>query len=48
MIEILTKITIVVVENREPYYFITIRRCKEAPLFLRTCKEAPIFLSSYY
>ncbi len=38
MIEMLTKIpakiTIIVVENREPYYFIIIRRCKEVPLSL--------------
>ncbi len=36
MIEILTKIrvktTIIVVENREPYYFIIIYKCKEVPL----------------
>ncbi len=29
MIEILTKITIIVVENREPYYFIIIYKYKE-------------------
>ncbi len=38
MIEILTKIrakiTIIVVENREPYYFIIICKCKEVSLFL--------------
>ncbi len=38
MIEILTKIhakiTIIEVENREPYYFITICKCKEVPLYL--------------
>ncbi len=38
MIEILTKIrakiTIIVVENREPYYFIIIYACKEVPLSL--------------
>ncbi len=38
MIEILTKIgakiTIIVVENREPYYFIVIYKCKEVPLSL--------------
>ncbi len=39
MIEILTKIgvkiTIIVVENREPYYFIIIiNKCKEVPLSL--------------
>ncbi len=39
MIEILTKIpakiTIIVVENREPYYFIIIHKCfKEVPLSL--------------
>ncbi len=38
MIEILTKIlakiTIIVVENREPYYFIIIYKCKEVPLSL--------------
>ncbi len=38
MIEILTKIgaeiTIIVVENREPYYFITICKCKKVPLSL--------------
>ncbi len=38
MIEILTKIpakiTIIVVENREPYYFIIICKCKEVPLSL--------------
>ncbi len=37
-IEILTKIqakiTIIVVENREPYYFITICKCKQGPLSL--------------
>ncbi len=36
MIEILTKIRakiiIIVVENREPYYFIIICKCKEVPL----------------
>ncbi len=36
--EILTKIhakiTIVVLKNREPYYFITIYKCKQGPLFL--------------
>ncbi len=35
MIKILTqicvKITIIVVENREPYYFIIICKCKEVP-----------------
>ncbi len=38
MIEILTKIrakiTIIMVENREPYYFIIICKCKEVPLSL--------------
>ncbi len=38
MIEILTKIlvkiTIIVVENREPYYFIIIYKCKKVPLSL--------------
>ncbi len=38
MIEILTKIfvniTIIVVENIEPYYFIIIYKCKEVPLSL--------------
>ncbi len=38
MIEILTKIrakiTLIVVENREPYYFIIIYKCKELPLSL--------------
>ncbi len=38
MIEILTKIrvkiTIIVVENRELYYFIIISKCKEVPLSL--------------
>ncbi len=38
MIEILTKIrakiTIIVEENREPYYFIIIYKCKEVPLSL--------------
>ncbi len=38
MIEILTKIgakiTIIVEENREPYYFIIIYKCKEVPLFI--------------
>ncbi len=38
MIEILTKIrakiTVTVVENREPYYFIIICKCKEVPLSL--------------
>ncbi len=38
MIEILMKIgekiTITVVENREPYYFIIICKCKEVPLSL--------------
>ncbi len=28
------KITITVVENRELYYFITICKCKQGPLFL--------------
>ncbi len=36
MIEILTKIcakiTIIIVENREPYYFIIVCKCKEVPL----------------
>ncbi len=30
----LTKITIIVVENREYYYFITICKCKQGPLCL--------------
>ncbi len=38
MIEILTKIrvkiTIIVVENREPYYIIIICKCKEVPVSL--------------
>ncbi len=38
MIKILTKIraeiTIIVVENREPYYFIIICKCKEVSLSL--------------
>ncbi len=39
MIEILTKIRakitiIIVVENREPYYFIVVCKCKEVPLSL--------------
>ncbi len=38
MIEILTKIsakiTIIVAENREPYHFIIICKCKEVPLSL--------------
>ncbi len=39
MIEILTKIrakiiTVIVEENREPYYFIIICKCKEVPLSL--------------
>ncbi len=38
MIKILTKIcakiTIIAVENREPYYFIIICKCKEVQLFL--------------
>ncbi len=38
MIEILTKIrvkiTIIVVENVEPYYFIIVCKCKEVPLSL--------------
>ncbi len=38
MIEILTKIcakiTIIVVENRKPYYFIIFCKCKEVPLSL--------------
>ncbi len=38
MIEILTKIrakiTIIVVENRESYYFIIIYKCKKVPLSL--------------
>ncbi len=38
MVEILTKIrakiTIIVVENRELYYFIIIFKCKEVPLSL--------------
>ncbi len=32
------KITIIVVENREPYYFIIICKCKKSPMI-------PIFLS---
>ncbi len=40
MIEILKKIcvktTIIVVENREPYYFIIICKCKAVPLSLFT------------
>ncbi len=28
------KITIIVVKNREPYYFIIIYKCKEVPLSL--------------
>ncbi len=38
MIEILTKIfakiTIIIVKNREPYYFNIIYKCKEVPLSL--------------
>ncbi len=34
MIKILTKITIIVVKNRGPYYFIIIYKCKEVPLSL--------------
>ncbi len=38
MFKILTKIdpkiTIIVVKNREPYYFIIIYKCKEVPLSL--------------
>ncbi len=34
MIEILTKITIIVVENRKLNYFIIIRECKGGPLSL--------------
>ncbi len=38
MIEILTniggKITIIVVKNKEPYYFIIIYKCKEVLLYL--------------
>ncbi len=44
MIEILTKIrgkiTIIVVGNREPYYFIIIYECKEVPLSLFSCPDA--------
>ncbi len=32
--KICAKITIMVVENREPYYFIIICKCKEVPLSL--------------
>ncbi len=28
------KITIIIVENREPYHFITICKCKQGPLSL--------------
>ncbi len=42
MIEILTKIrakiTIIVVENKEPYYFIIICKCKDVPLSLFSYK----------
>ncbi len=34
MIEIWTKITIIVIENTKPYYFIIICKCNEVPLFL--------------
>ncbi len=60
MIEILTKIgakiTIIVVENREPYYFIIICKCKEAPSSLfsyqmlvstLTTDERPIYYKVY-
>ncbi len=43
-IEILTKIhakiTIIVVENGEPYYFITICECEEGPLSLFFLSDA--------
>ncbi len=32
--KIRAKITIIVAENREPYYFIIIYKCKEVPLSL--------------
>ncbi len=34
LMKILAKITIIVVENREPYYFIIICECKRVPLYL--------------
>ncbi len=58
MIEILMKICakitiIIVVENREPYYFIIICKCKEVPLSLFSYKMLASTLttderSSYY
>ncbi len=34
LMKIHTKTTIIVTENREPYYFIIICKCKDAPLSL--------------
>ncbi len=34
LVKIRVKITIIVVENKEPYYFIIIYKCKEVPLSL--------------
>ncbi len=57
MIEILTKIhgkvTIIVVENNEPYYFIIIYKCKQGPLSLFSYQMLASILtmderSSYY
>ncbi len=47
------KITIIVVENREPYNFITICKCKQGPLSLFSYHMLALILtmdeqSSYY
>ncbi len=47
------KITIIVVENREPYYFVTIFKCKPGPLCLFSYQMLASILtiderSSYY
>ncbi len=38
LMKIFAKITIIVVENREPYYFIIICKCKQVPLCLFSYK----------
>ncbi len=47
------KFTIIVVENREPYYFITVCNCKQGPLSLFSYQMLASILtmderSSYY
>ncbi len=53
LMKIRAKITIIVVENREPYYFITICRCKQGRVSLFSYQMLASILtvdeqSSYY